>query len=129
MIELIASNAGVVGIIVEQVEEVQMCPHVVADCNDLVNHDACPRPLTGNFGEEPAQRDRAVRNQRVVLDVGWADELRGSLFGSLLIDHQIIQSKNIVLVAHSAAVVGSDQFDHGGLLHLDGFQLYSRPTI
>jgi hypothetical protein len=68
-IDIDPSNAGVVGIIVEQVEEVQMCPHVVADCNDLVNHDACPRPLTGNFGEEAAQRDRAVRNQRVVLDV------------------------------------------------------------
>jgi hypothetical protein len=35
-----------------------MCPHVVADRNDLVNHDACPRPLTRNFREKPAQRNR-----------------------------------------------------------------------
>ena len=68
-IDIDASNAGVVGIIVEQVEEVQMCPHVVADCNDPMNDNAHPGSLARDLGEELSERDGAVWNQRVVLDV------------------------------------------------------------
>src|ERR1700739_2853079 len=56
-IDIDASNAGVVGIIVEQVEEVQMCPHIVADRNDPVNHDTRTNSLARDIGEELSERD------------------------------------------------------------------------
>ncbi len=68
-IDIHASNAGIVGIIVEQVQEVHMGPDIVADRNDPVNDDTCPGSLARDLCEELAERDGPVRNQRVVLDV------------------------------------------------------------
>jgi len=55
---------------------------------------------------------RAVRNQRVVLDIRGAHE-PVYVFRLLLVDYQIIEAKDIVLVANSAAIVGVYKLDHG----------------
>src|SRR5580658_3430403 len=55
-IDIDASNAGVVGIIGEQVEEVQMRPHVVADRNNPMNDNARPGLLARDLGEELPER-------------------------------------------------------------------------
>ena len=68
-IDIHASDAGIVGVIVEQVQEVHVGPDVVADRNDPVNDDACPGSLARDLCEELAERDGPVGNQRVMLDV------------------------------------------------------------
>ena len=56
-IDIHATNAGIVGIIVEQVQEVHMGPDVVADRNDPVNDDTCPGSLARDLCEWPSATD------------------------------------------------------------------------
>jgi hypothetical protein len=78
-----------------------VCPHVVANCNDPVNHDACPRPLTGNFGEEPAQRDAGIVFSLVFLfahdgGLGAADQ-QAQIAGSSDVDCNCLYKKNLYI--------------------------------
>src|ERR1700741_2390741 len=51
-IDIDASDAGIVRIIGEQIQEVQVGPDVVAERNDLVNHDARAESFASDITEE-----------------------------------------------------------------------------
>src|SRR5216683_3171710 len=85
---------------------------VYVDGDDLMDDDPRPGTFLGDLAEEFPQRVRAVRNQRVVLDIRGAHE-PVYVFRLLLVDYQIIEAKDIVLVANSAAIVGVYKLDHG----------------
>src|SRR6266853_4638521 len=82
----------------------------------------------GDLAEELPQRVRAVRNQRVVLDIRGAHE-PVYVFRLLLVDYQIIEAKDIILIANSAAIFGVYKLDHGELLCCENLNCYFRPTI
>jgi hypothetical protein len=50
------------------------------------------------------------------------------LFSLLLVDHQIVEGKNVVLIPHGAGIIGVDKFDHGSLLFC-GKNLTPRPAL
>ena len=90
-----------------------MSPHIVANGDDLVDDDARVGAFPGDLAEELPQRAWTVRDERVVLDVRGTDESGDELLRLLLVDHQIIEAKDVVLVANSAAVIGIKKLDHG----------------
>jgi hypothetical protein len=51
-----------------------------------------------------------------MLNIRRANILRGTLFGALLIDHEIIKRKNVVLVTDGASIIGVNKYEHGLLL-------------
>src|SRR5258708_12838197 len=99
------------GIVVEQIEENDVSKHIVAHGDDLMDDDPRLGTFLGDLAEELPQRVRAVRNQRVVLDIRGAHE-PVYVFRLLLVDYQIIVAKNIILVANSAAIVDVYKLDH-----------------
>jgi hypothetical protein len=117
-VELVDVDAGdpcIIRVIIEEIEKVDVRPYVVASSNNAVDDDASPRAFSRDLAEEFAQGDRAVCDQRIVLDVCGADEFGCSFFRLFLVDHQIIEGKNTVFVANGAAIVDVNDLDHSWL--------------
>ena len=100
-------------IVVEQIQKIHVRPHIVADGDDLMDDNARLGALFGDLAEEFSQRVRAVRNERVVLDIRGADEFAYEFLRLLLVDHQIIKAKDVVLIANGATIVDINGFNHG----------------
>ncbi len=105
-VDVDAGDPRIVRIVVEQIQKIHVSPHIVADGDDLVDDDARLGAFPGDLAEELSQRVRTVRNERIVLDVGGTDEFGDELLGFLLVDYQIIEAKDVGLVANGAAVIG-----------------------
>lgn len=67
----------------------------------------------GDLAEELAERFGPVRDERIVLDVVGGHELADGFLRLLLVDHQIIETQDVGLVARGAAVVWVDKLNHG----------------
>jgi len=96
LVDVDAGDPGVFRIIVKEIQKVDVRPYIVASSNNAVDDDADPRAFSRDLAEEFAQGNRAVCDQRVVLDVCGTDEFGRSFFRLFLIDHQIIEGKHVV---------------------------------
>jgi hypothetical protein len=119
LVNVDAGDPRVLGIIVEQIEELHVCPDVVPDGDDPVDLDSGARAFPGDLAEELPQCGGTVGNDRVVLDVRSCDEPGYAFFRALLVDHQVVEAKNAVLIANRAAIFRIDEFDHEELLNPD----------
>src|ERR1700726_1449841 len=91
---------------------------------------------TGDLTEKLPQGYRTVRNEGVVLDVGWTDELGRGFLRLLLVDHLFVERKDVVLITNGAAIIGVDKHNYFVLLSRFDFESalspahhYSKPTI
>ena len=64
-----AGNPTVLRVVVEQIHEMDVCPDIVVDGNDPVDHDPQIGAIPDDLVEKPGQRGCTIRNQRIVLDV------------------------------------------------------------
>src|SRR6266852_6922705 len=115
-VDIDTSDPGIFRIVVEQVQEIHMSKDIVANRNDLIDDDASIGPLLGDLAEELSQRFRAIGNQRIVLDIARSHKCGDGFLRLFLVNHKIVEAKDIVLVADGAAIVGVYKLDHGSLL-------------
>jgi hypothetical protein len=102
-------NAGkptVLRVVVEQIDEMDVCPDIVVDGDDPVDHDPQIDAILGDLVEEPGQLGCTIRNQRIVLNVFRREEFGHCLFSLFLVDHQIVEGKNVVLISNGADIIG-----------------------
>jgi hypothetical protein len=90
-----------------------VCPDIVVDGDDPVDHDRQIGTILGDLVEKPGQLGCTIRNERIVLDVFRHKEFGHRLYSLLLVDHQIVEGKNIVLIPNARAIIGVYNFDHG----------------
>src|ERR1700759_1309206 len=91
LIDVDTSDPRIIRIVVEEIQEIYMGPYVIAGGDNAMDDDASTGALARNLGKELSQRDGAVRDEWVVLNVCGTYELRRRLFGLLLVDHQIVE--------------------------------------
>jgi hypothetical protein len=99
-------------VIVEQVQEIHMSPHIIADGNNLVYDNTGTRPFPRDLAEIQPERDRTVWDERVMLNLSGAEKPRRSFLRLLLVDHQFVEFENVVLIANRATIVNVHYLDH-----------------
>jgi hypothetical protein len=68
-VDIDTRDSRILRVIVEQVQEIHVCPHVIADCDDAVDDNASAGAFARDLIKKLPQRYRTVWNERVVLDV------------------------------------------------------------
>jgi hypothetical protein len=90
-----------------------VCPDIVVDGDDPVDDDPWISAIPGQLVKKPGQLGCTIRNRRIVLDVFRRKKFGHRLFSFLLVDHQIVEGKNVVLIPNGAGIIGVYKFDHG----------------
>src|SRR5258706_9219981 len=99
LVDVDASNSLVIGVIRQQIDEIHVSEHVVADGDDPVDDNASARMRRFNTGEVFSERQGTVSNQRIVLDVTWDEKFGSTFFRLILIYHHLIKRENVVDIA------------------------------
>ena len=68
-VDVDTGDPRIVRVIVEQIQKIHVSPHIVADGDDAVDHNAGASAFSSDLTKKLSQSDGAVRNERVVLDV------------------------------------------------------------
>ena len=71
-----------------------VCPNIVVDSNDPVDHNPQIGGILSDLVEKPGQFGCTIRNHRIVLNVFRREELGHRLFSLLLVDHQIVKRQS-----------------------------------
>jgi hypothetical protein len=77
-----AGNPAVLWVVVEQIDEMDVCPDIVVDGDDPVDHDSQIGAILGHLVKKPGQLGCTIRNQRIVVDVFRRKEFGHRLFST-----------------------------------------------
>src|SRR6267154_1973632 len=120
LVDIDTSDPGIFRIVVEQVKEIHVSKHIVANRNDLIDDDASIGTLPGDLAEELSQRFSAIRNQRIVLDIARSHKCCDGFLRLFLVNHQIVEAKDIVLrTARLSLRSTSSIMDHSWWLNVN----------
>jgi hypothetical protein len=65
-VDIDAGDSRILRVIVEQVQEIHVCPNVIADCDDAVDDNASAGAFARDLAKKLPQRYRTVWNERVM---------------------------------------------------------------